>query len=226
MSQALFALHTHLPVWCGRSRSVAATHIYFYLTMFAHKNVSLLNNMFAFALHIFSFHTFKCTDYNWIIYSATSSISIWLLFFFLFLINIQRNKIFEKNSESKSFNFVKNAHFFATKYPHCLITSIWQSYLFIAIKLQLYQALLLDFMIYLFCNESRPNLLHLVCTVKLSVVVILNQEAKSLNYFECFLPLLLLFLLLLLRLCVCVSSFFAILWEKYWNSLYYIRILW
>lgn len=44
---------------------------------------------------------------------------------------------------------------------HMLITSsIWQFYLFTAIKLQLYQALLQHFMIYLWSSESRSNLLY------------------------------------------------------------------
>lgn len=66
---------------------------------------------------------------------------------------------------------------------------IWQSYLFTDIKLQLYQALLQHFMIYLFFSESRPNI-YCICFQRPKLmrvyVVISNQEAKSLNYFKRF----------------------------------------
>lgn len=70
-----------------------------------------------------------------------------------------------------------------------ITSSIWQFYLFTAIKRQLYQALLQHFMIYLRSSESRSNLLYLLfdqhTTEQIKILKLFRAFRKRFWYMLC-----------------------------------------
>lgn len=107
-----------------------------------------------------------------------------------------------------------------------ITSSIWQFYLFTAIKRQLYQALLQHFMIYLRSSESRSNLLYLLfdqhTTEQIKIRKLFRAFRKRFWYLSCSF-----FLVLIYDFGICyavamlkwpVSTGYEILWQIYWNS--------